>query len=170
MKPGNQSEPTIEEQYANVRIEDEEEDSLVYVGDNDDLTEIDDRWCLSKLPPTNLGSSSNHPIIVRDDKTKMVANSLPLTKTSNVVVDHALMEDMNAGDIVMKPNAINKETSILVLDTKRRRTDIVDGSGPGLDNNGDQNKNVAEEVSEVTTTNKEGNTDGYDVNGPAQNQ
>uniref|UniRef100_A0A803PLX8 Zinc knuckle CX2CX4HX4C domain-containing protein n=1 Tax=Cannabis sativa TaxID=3483 RepID=A0A803PLX8_CANSA len=46
MESGNQSDPNIAEQYANFRIEDEEEDSLIYAGENDDLAEIDDRWCL----------------------------------------------------------------------------------------------------------------------------
>uniref|UniRef100_A0A803NT91 Reverse transcriptase n=1 Tax=Cannabis sativa TaxID=3483 RepID=A0A803NT91_CANSA len=109
-------------------------------------------------PPINLGSSSHQPITGRDKNSNLMANSLPQMKESVAVVDQAVMRDLNSGDMVLEPNNINKETSILVLDTKRRRTDIVDVNGPGSDNN--LNKNTEEDVEDriIREKNNEVNT------------
>uniref|UniRef100_A0A803QI56 Reverse transcriptase n=1 Tax=Cannabis sativa TaxID=3483 RepID=A0A803QI56_CANSA len=94
---------------------------------------------LNHIPPNNLGSSSNQSINERGN-SNMMANSLPQLKEGGAIIDQPSMKETIVGDTALKSNMINKETSILILDTKRRRTDIVNGLG--LDNNLDNNTHV----------------------------
>ncbi|KAM6544558.1 hypothetical protein CsatB_025294 [Cannabis sativa] len=102
----------------------------------------------NRYPPVNVGASSHQPATGRENNPVLVTNVLPQMKENNAVVDQDVMGNLNDHDTVIGPNNLNKETSILVLDTKRRRTELIDANGPGLENI--QNNNTDEKIQDMT--------------------
>uniref|UniRef100_A0A803PQP1 Zinc knuckle CX2CX4HX4C domain-containing protein n=1 Tax=Cannabis sativa TaxID=3483 RepID=A0A803PQP1_CANSA len=72
---------------------------------------------------TIVGSSSNQPIMGSNDKNKMVIDLVEGSKQRAVPIDYSVVEEINVENMVGKESAIIKEKSILIIDTKRRRTE-----------------------------------------------
>ncbi|KAF4379496.1 hypothetical protein G4B88_024944 [Cannabis sativa] len=86
--------------------------------------------------PTIVGSTSNQPIMVSNDKNKMRVDLVEGSKQKAVLVDYTAAEALIVEDSVEKESAIIKEKSILIVDKKRRRTE-----GEGIEEYGAEFEN-----------------------------